>query len=1049
MSYGILLPRGGADIEKCAIGGYPNTTPTSVPYPMPANFVVYQDDAQTQPFTRRTLWYTFVVDGPGRVTVRVRNRTSGKTLQAPFSVYRSDADGTIDFATLRASGGIDSTVAQGLRFIDNSRTAPNWCPEDRNSVTFERNPCTETGRVRYYVIVDNNVFNYVNGQVDVSVQHEGFDNLPLVHDFCGGDANPNLNAANMGVLPSGVTVGNWASFSCATRSATDPNGCGNRTLWYTFESTFSGRLRINYEINPGNQVYADADNIQVYKAPDCASLDASDRVTTSTLFANSQPWSEGCLSPGRYYVLLTGCGYTIEQVRPRVWLIPQRGDLCTSTDPESEAVNIQLTHVPGLLTSASGSVNIDCHTIGEGFGEDGSNMGCLFGPTNYKSAWFKVAVAATEKVDLRFRLEENTNALPSNIRYRVLYGTCTALSAGPCNSDALTEFTLNCMQTGDYYVQVVVPAAAVGTVNLFAVTAPTTDQDCNPLNPLLPIVNFTIAGGCVNEPVQFSNFSTQGSDIEYEWEFGDPAASTSSDFEPSFTYTAEGTYTIRLTVRNTAFMPNLVATLSIPYDIDLKPTGSISVTSPATGGVENGCEQVIADTPYNFSSNSTNALAWYWDFASGGTSTDENPANIIFVNDGENLVSLTLINGNCTETLDSCFLAGLEPVFQGGPYDGVTSDVLNPCVEPLFYQGGPYDGATVDVFNPCVEPLFYQGGPYDGATADVLNPCVEPLFYQGGPYDGAASWNYAIALANESSPQQSLCAGTPVTLDITVAPAAGATSVSYWWSTGATTPTITVTPATTTQYLGRINFTHPGGCAEQVENTFTVVVLSGPVAAAGADRTFCESPTPTPTTLGSPAMAGYTYSWAPATGLSAANVAQPIATVTTTTTTTYTLTVTDPSLPGACATSTDQVVVSILPLPVVTPGSDQLVCPGGSATITATVSAGAGYEWFTLNPTTLAVTTTLGTASSYTVGTGVYGVRATNAACQSSIQPIRVNEEDITSLDYRSRDNGNWNALTTWEVKNPTTGVWVPAENLVFACGTIPYPTAQSDSVLV
>ncbi|MFN8922489.1 MAG: hypothetical protein ACK5XP_06160, partial [Sphingobacteriia bacterium] len=139
------------------------------------------------------------------------------------------------------------------------------------------------------------------------------------------------------MLPSGVTVGNWASFSCATRSATDPNGCGNRTLWYTFESTFSGRLRINYEINPGNQVYADADNIQVYKAPDCASLDASDRVTTSTLFANSQPWSEGCLSPGRYYVLLTGCGYTIEQVRPRVWLIPQRGDLCTSTDPESEA----------------------------------------------------------------------------------------------------------------------------------------------------------------------------------------------------------------------------------------------------------------------------------------------------------------------------------------------------------------------------------------------------------------------------------------------------------------------------------------------------------------------------------------------------------------------------------------------------------------------------------------------------------------------------------------------------------------------------------------
>ncbi|MFO0399792.1 MAG: PKD domain-containing protein, partial [Sphingobacteriia bacterium] len=934
---------GGGDDTKCEIGESQNPAGASVPYPMPINTVVYQDDARTQPFTRRNLWYTFVINGAGRVTVRVRNRTNGKMIQAPFTVYRSDVDGTLDFATVRANGQIDSTVAQGLTFVDNSFIhGSQWCNHG-NLVRFERNPCTETGRVRYYVVVDNNGFNFVNSQVDVSVQHEGFDDPGLVHDFCDGSATGTLNASNMGVLTAGVTVGDQSSFACATRSTTDPNECGNRTLWYTFESTFSGRLRINYQIAPSNQILYNERDIQIYRADNCTQVNGTSRVPLQAVTATGQPWGEGCLNPGRYYVLLTGCNHTIEQVTPSVWLIPQAGDLCTSTDPAGDAVNVVVSPAIGQNAQSSEVVNIDCHTIGEAFGEDGSNMGCLFGPAQFKSTWFRITVNALEKIDLSFRLEEQTSVLPDRIRYRVLYGGCGALSAGPCNTNGLTEFTLNCMQQGDYYVQVVMPAAATGNITLTARTSPTQDQDCNPLNPLLPIANFTATGGCVGADIEFSNFSTQGTDIAYEWDFGVTPTVTSNDFNPVYAYTTPGTYNVTLTVTNTAAVPQVQASVTIPITIYLVPTGSITVVDPAPTGTEGTnptCDVIIASAPYDFGSNSTNAQSWFWDFASGGTSTLENPTDIEFTQQGSNLITLVLTNGTCTETITHCVIAGLEPIYQGGPFDGSDEDVLSECVEPLVYQGGPFDGADVG----------------------LLSECVELIVYQGGPFDGAANFNNGPTLEDQGEALITTCPGDPVTLDLTLAAGAG-TALSFSWSVNgtviSTNASITVSPMATTNYLGIVTFEYPGGCEATLTNTYTVYVAGNVPANAGADVSFCANGT---VTLGSAAVAGYTYSWSPATGLSATNVAQPTATVSTTTT--YTLTVTDPSLSGTCATSTDQVVVSILPLPVVTPGSDQEVCPSGTTTITATVSAGAGYEWFTLHPTTLAVTGTLGTASS-------------------------------------------------------------------------------------
>lgn len=1059
----------GGDNTKCDQGSYQNPVASSVPYPMANTHVVYDNDAQTLPVTRRTLWYTFVADGPGRIYVKVYNRTTGKTQQAPFSVYMSNVDGNLDFATLQASSGamgVDSTVALGLTFVDNSYNHNSWwwCTHN-NTVQFDRNPCTVTGKTRYYVVVDNPGYIYPTSQIDVSVRHEPYTPLPLEHDFCSGNVDPNLNADDLGTLGAGVVVGDTSSFACATRSVTDPNACGQRTLWYTFESTISGRMRVNYEVFPTNQVLFSDNEIQVYKAS-CGGATAANKVNMTSMSANGQNWGEGCLSPGRYILVLTGCSYTIEQAAPRVWLVPQQGDLCSASDPAAGAVDINLAPAVGVNASATVAVNIDCHTIGEGFGEDGSNMGCLFGPTNYKTTWFKLNLTASEKVDLSFQLSENTTALPNQIRYRVLYGTCDAMSAGPCNSDALTEFTLNCMQGGDYYVQVALPASATGNLSLTARTSPTPNQTCLPLDPLVPVVNFTVAGGCVNEAVSFTNYSSQGDDISYLWEFGDAGNTTSTDFVPNFTYTSTGTYNVRLTVTNSGQAPPTQAYVDIPVTIYAKPTGSITVASPAPSGTQGSCEVIVANSPYTFNSNATNAVSYYWDFASGGTSTMQNPTNVSFTQEGSNAVTLILTNGTCTNTITDCIVAGLEPIFNGGPYDGASRVVGTYCPAMVVYNGGPYDGATFAQSNSCPTQVVYNGGPYDGAaraantscpTEVVYNggpydgaaraftlTCPETVVYNGGPYDGAARAAAGPMLDTIPPSSYTVCSGTSVTLDLTLAPGAG-TAVGYLWSTTATTASITVAPTTTTVYTGRLIFDYPApsGCRDTLLNSYTVMVLPGPVADAGTGATFCDNGS---ATLGIAAVTGYTYSWAPATGLSATNVAQPTATVSSTTT--YTLTVTNPNLTGACATATDNVTLTVLSPPTITAGPDQLVCPSGTATITASVSAGAGYEWYTLNPTTFAITGTLGTAASYDVAAGWYAVRATNAACQSDTQRIWVRQQDLTTLDYRSRQNGDWNTLTTWQVKDPVTGTWVNAEDFN-TCGTIPYPTAQSDSVLV
>jgi gliding motility-associated-like protein len=134
----------------------------------------------------------------------------------------------------------------------------------------------------------------------------------------------------------------------------------------------------------------------------------------------------------------------------------------------------------------------------------------------------------------------------------------------------------------------------------------------------------------------------------------------------------------------------------------------------------------------------------------------------------------------------------------------------------------------------------------------------------------------------------------------------------YWYNSDlsqllGTQPTLTITPAPPVNSVFALDLVpYPGfGCHDTIYTTIQIAPL--PPANAGADKSMCSG---RQVGIGLPAVAGYTYNWSPATGLSDPNIANPIASPSVTGD--YVLTVTD-ALTGC--TAKDTVTVSILPSP--------------------------------------------------------------------------------------------------------------------------------------
>lgn len=162
-----------------------------------------------------------------------------------------------------------------------------------------------------------------------------------------------------------------------------------------------------------------------------------------------------------------------------------------------------------------------------------------------------------------------------------------------------------------------------------------------------------------------------------------------------------------------------------------------------------------------------------------------------------------------------------------------------------------------------------------------------------------------------------------------------------------------------------LDINNGNGC--YAKDTVMVTFLPTPTANAGPDVSLCAGAS---ATIGTAALAGNTYAWSPATGLSATNVAMPIANPSSTTT--YKLTVSN----GSACVSEDEVKVTVNPIPVANAGADKVKCGTVGVQIGTTPGLGVNYSWTPstgLNSATAAQPT-----ASPTVAT-TYIMKVTNA----------------------------------------------------------------------
>jgi trimeric autotransporter adhesin len=226
----------------------------------------------------------------------------------------------------------------------------------------------------------------------------------------------------------------------------------------------------------------------------------------------------------------------------------------------------------------------------------------------------------------------------------------------------------------------------------------------------------------------------------------------------------------------------------------------------------------------------------------------------------------------------------------------------------------------------------------------ALNVCV------GSPITFNITINPLPAI--DAGLTQAVCAGTNVTLT-----ASGGTI--YTWDNGVTNNT-SFTPSATNSYT--VTGTDLNGC--QNTDIVTVTVNPLPVVNAGQDQALCIGASTTLTATGG---AGNTYSWN--------NGINDGASFTPNATQTYTVTAVDAN---NCQNS-DQVVVTVNPLPTINAGADQSICDG--TTIILAGSGGVTYTWTN--------GATNGQAFAPAIGTNTYTVTGTDAnGC--------VNTDDIT-----------------------------------------------------
>ena len=217
---------------------------------------------------------------------------------------------------------------------------------------------------------------------------------------------------------------------------------------------------------------------------------------------------------------------------------------------------------------------------------------------------------------------------------------------------------------------------------------------------------------CIGFPTHFTDQSVSTIHINaWKWDFGD--GNTSSDQNPSYTFSTSGTHNVKLVVTNISGAKD-----SLVQAVYVKSKPFASFDAPAV------CQGTPAAITNTTDTNGLNISSWFWDFGDGQTSIVEQPAAHGYLGAAEYTVVLkALADNGCIDTIARKVVIGAYPiaaVTANAPLDFCKGDsvILSVPYNSLYTYNWKIDGTALTGSDSSRFVAKRTGN----LTAEVVNP---------------------------------------------------------------------------------------------------------------------------------------------------------------------------------------------------------------------------------------------------------------------------------------------------------------------------------------
>lgn len=276
---------------------------------------------------------------------------------------------------------------------------------------------------------------------------------------------------------------------------------------------------------------------------------------------------------------------------------------------------------------------------------------------------------------------------------------------------------------------------------------------------------------CVDEPILFQNLTSNA--LTYFWNFGD--GGTSSNPNPTYSYTTPGVYTVKLVASNNGCNDTIIKTNYITINFP-KSIYNISYS----------CDTI---TKVVFTNNSLGATSSLWIFGDGTTSTATSPTHIY--PPGQNSYTAQLISYNtstgCTDTSSKVIdIIDLVPDFSAPdtaicPGETVVVGSTTVGANLIYSYDWKFDNTWVLDTTPVLSHTFFTPGLHTITLRITdLHGCMDSLVKTNYIIVGHPSVNF---VASDST----LCAPDSILFTSTTTFVPGTYGTQYTWALPGTT----------------------------------------------------------------------------------------------------------------------------------------------------------------------------------------------------------------------------------------------------------------------